>query len=218
MSEWTNSCHTLKMHSPLQFSTTPSGRIERLGRRTPQAAFSARTKARPGGKPFKVPPHCLVRQDKVHSGNITLRHKSTLYHVAVGRWQYKRVVLILVANRDIRIMNPDGTPDSTSHLGPQTDLPATRNLTKGLPASVMSRDTSCRRTDWQLRSTPLVMDSAIGRDPAFAPRSRSRRLPTASRESVSGPGYLQRCEPGSSKTTWGRNLYNSPSASLISEM
>jgi hypothetical protein len=80
-----------------------------LGRRTPQAAFSARTKARPSAQPFKVPPHCRVRQDKVHSGNITLRYKSTLYHVAVGRRHDKKVVLILVANRDIRIMTPDGT-------------------------------------------------------------------------------------------------------------
>ena len=80
-----------------------------LRRRTPQAAFSARTKARPSGRPFKVPPHCRVRQDKVHSGNITLRYKSTLYHVAVGRRHDKKAVLILVADRDVRIMTPDGT-------------------------------------------------------------------------------------------------------------
>ena len=55
-----------------------------------------------------MPPHCRVRQDKVHSGNITLRYKSTLYHVAVGRQHDKKAVLILVANRDIRIMTPDG--------------------------------------------------------------------------------------------------------------
>jgi transposase InsO family protein len=80
-----------------------------LGRRTPQVAFSARTKARPSGKSFTVPPHCRVRQDKVHSGNITLRYRSTLYHVAVGRRHDKKAVLILVADRDIRIMTPDGT-------------------------------------------------------------------------------------------------------------
>ena len=72
-------------------------------------AFAARTKAKPSGTPFKVPPHCRVRQDKVHSGNITLRYKSTLYHVAVGRKYSGTAVLILVANRDIRIMTLDGT-------------------------------------------------------------------------------------------------------------
>jgi hypothetical protein len=47
-----------------------------LGRRTPQAAFAAHTKARPSGQRFKVPPHCRVRQDKVHIGNITLRYRA----------------------------------------------------------------------------------------------------------------------------------------------
>jgi hypothetical protein len=80
-----------------------------LGRRTPHAAFSARKKARPSGKPFKVPPHCRVRQDKVNGGSITLRYRSTLYHVGVGRRHEGKAVLILVANRDIRILTPDGT-------------------------------------------------------------------------------------------------------------
>lgn len=79
-----------------------------LRRQTPQAAFAARKKARPSGKPFKVPPHCRVRQDKVNGGNITLRYKSTLYHVGVGRRHNGKAVLILVANRDIRILTPDG--------------------------------------------------------------------------------------------------------------
>ena len=80
-----------------------------LRRQTPQAAFAARKKARPSGKAFKVPPHCRVRQDKVNGGNITLRYKSTLYHVGVGRRHNGKAVLILVANRDIRILTPDGT-------------------------------------------------------------------------------------------------------------
>jgi hypothetical protein len=80
-----------------------------LGRRTPEVAFAARKKARPSGKPFKVPPHCRVRQDKVNGGNITLRYKSTLYHVGVGRRHNGKAVLILVANREIRILTPDGT-------------------------------------------------------------------------------------------------------------
>jgi transposase InsO family protein len=79
-----------------------------LGRRTPQAAFSARKVARPSAKPLKVPPHCRVRQDKVNGGNITLRYTSTLYHVGVGRRHNGKAVLILVANRDIRILTRDG--------------------------------------------------------------------------------------------------------------
>ncbi len=75
----------------------------------PKRPIAARKKARPSGKPFKVPPHCRVRQDKVNGGNITLRYKSTLYHVGVGRRHNGKAVLILVANRDIRVLTPDGT-------------------------------------------------------------------------------------------------------------
>jgi transposase InsO family protein len=85
-----------------------------LRRRTPEVAFNARKKARPSGKPFKVPPHCRVRQDRVNSGKITLRYKSTLYHVAVGRRHSGKAVLILVANRDIRVLTPAG--DLIRHL------------------------------------------------------------------------------------------------------
>jgi transposase InsO family protein len=79
-----------------------------LGRRTPIVAFGARTKARPKKRPFKVAPHCRVRQDKVHTGKVTLRYRSQLYHVAVGRAHEGRRVLILVADRDVRVLDRDG--------------------------------------------------------------------------------------------------------------
>jgi transposase InsO family protein len=79
-----------------------------LRRRTPAVAFNARKKARPAAKPFKVPPHCRVRQDRVNGGKITLRYKSTLYHVGVGRRHSGKAVLILVADRDIRILTLEG--------------------------------------------------------------------------------------------------------------
>jgi hypothetical protein len=79
-----------------------------LGRRTPAQAFAARKKARPSAPPLSVPPHCRVRQDKVNEGKVTLRYKSTLYHVGVGRRHNGTRVVILVANRDIRILNTDG--------------------------------------------------------------------------------------------------------------
>ncbi len=79
-----------------------------LGRRTPQAAFGARRKARPSGKPFKLPPHCRVRQDKVNGGNVTLRYRSDLLHIGVGRAHNGRSVLLLVKNRDVRVLTLDG--------------------------------------------------------------------------------------------------------------
>ena len=79
-----------------------------LDRRTPAAAFATRSKARPATTPLTVPPHCRIRQDKVSAGNITLRYRSRLYHVAVGRRHERTRVLILVADRDVRILTHDG--------------------------------------------------------------------------------------------------------------
>ena len=79
-----------------------------LDRRTPAAAFATRSKARPATTPLTVPPHCRIRQDKVSAGNITLRYRSRLYHVAVGRRHERTRVLILVADRDVRILTLDG--------------------------------------------------------------------------------------------------------------
>jgi hypothetical protein len=80
-------------------------------------------KARTSGKPFKVPPHCRVRQDKVYGGNATLRYKSTLYHLGVGRRHNGKAVLILVANRDIRLLTPDGTLIRQLTLDPKRNQP-----------------------------------------------------------------------------------------------
>jgi hypothetical protein len=79
-----------------------------LKRKTPEQAFKARTKAKPKVSPLVVAPHCRVRQDKIHSGKVTLRYKSRLYHVAVGRKHTGTRVLILVADRDVRVLKMNG--------------------------------------------------------------------------------------------------------------
>lgn len=79
-----------------------------LGRRTPGAAFDARTKASPAKTPLVVAPHCRIRQDKVNAGNVTLRYRSRLYHVAVGRRHEGTRVLVLVADLDIRVLTTEG--------------------------------------------------------------------------------------------------------------
>jgi hypothetical protein len=55
-----------------------------------------------------VPPHYRVRQDKVNAGKVTLRYKSQLFHIAVGRKYNGRRVLILAKDRDVRIVTHDG--------------------------------------------------------------------------------------------------------------
>jgi transposase InsO family protein len=79
-----------------------------ITRRTPAAAFNARAKAKPANAPLHLTPHCRIRQDKVNAGNITLRYRSRLYHVAVGRRHERARVLVLVADRDVRVLTTDG--------------------------------------------------------------------------------------------------------------
>ena len=78
-----------------------------LGGRTPLQAYSARVKARPATT--KVPEtHFRVRHDKVDGqGTVTLRHHSKLHHIGIGRAHKGRLVKLLIADRDIRVLDQD---------------------------------------------------------------------------------------------------------------
>jgi transposase InsO family protein len=78
-----------------------------LGGRTPLQAYGARVKARPPGSP-SVDAHFRVRQDKVDAnGTVTLRHDSRLHHIGIGRAHKGRAVKLLIADRDIRVLDLD---------------------------------------------------------------------------------------------------------------
>ena len=114
-----------------------------IGRRTPERAFGARKKARPSGTPLVVPPHCRVRQDKVNGGNVTLRYKSTLLHIGVGRRHNGKAVLMLVKDRDVRILTQDGEVIGHLTLDPRrTYQPARVEIVHDVSRqlSTMSRD------------------------------------------------------------------------------
>jgi transposase InsO family protein len=97
-----------------------------LNRRTPAQAFAARTKATPRKPPITVPAEHRVRRDRVDtSGNVTVRYQSKLRHLGVGRRHAGTRILLLVADRDVRILNTDGellaefTIDPTKDYQPQ---------------------------------------------------------------------------------------------------
>jgi transposase InsO family protein len=80
-----------------------------LGRRTPAQAFAARTKARPRRPGLTVPSHHRVRRDRIDTGgNVTLRYHSRLLHLGVGRRHAGMRVMLLVDDRDVRVINDDG--------------------------------------------------------------------------------------------------------------
>jgi transposase InsO family protein len=80
-----------------------------LGRRTPSQAFAARTRATPRRPGVAVPAHYRVRRDRIDkAGKVTLRYHSVLLHLGVGRAYIGTRVLLLVADRDVRVLTEDG--------------------------------------------------------------------------------------------------------------
>jgi transposase InsO family protein len=80
-----------------------------LNRRTPAEAFAARTKATPRRAGITVPAEHRVRRDRIDSGGkVTLRYHSRLVHLGIGRRYRGTHVLLLVADRDVRVINHDG--------------------------------------------------------------------------------------------------------------
>ena len=97
-----------------------------LGRRTPAEAFAARTKAKPRRPGLTVASHHRVRRDRIDTGgNVTLRYHSRLLHLGVGRRYAGTRVMLLVNDRDVRVINDDGellaefTIDPTKCYQPQ---------------------------------------------------------------------------------------------------
>ncbi len=77
-----------------------------LNGRTPLQAYSARLKARPTTNPAPDT-HFRVREDKVdQTGTVTLRHHSRLHHIGIGRAHKGRPIKLLIADRHIRIIDP----------------------------------------------------------------------------------------------------------------
>jgi transposase InsO family protein len=75
---------------------------------TPLQAYSTRIKAKPVGG-TSASTHLRVRHDKVDkTGKVTLRYESRLYKIGLGRAHKGRQIKLLVADRDIRIIDTDG--------------------------------------------------------------------------------------------------------------
>jgi len=80
-----------------------------LGRRTPTQAFTARTKATPRRPGITVPTQHRVRRDRIDkTGEVTLRSQSRLLHLGIGRRYAGTRVMLLIADRDVRVTNDDG--------------------------------------------------------------------------------------------------------------
>jgi hypothetical protein len=74
----------------------------------PRVIYDARVKAHPG-QVKDATAHFRVRYDKVDTnGTVTLRYGSRILHLGMGRKNAGQVVTMLVADRDVRVLNPEG--------------------------------------------------------------------------------------------------------------
>jgi transposase InsO family protein len=75
-------------------------------RHTPQHAYHARPLAGPVGTPAGI--HWRLRSDTIdRDGKLTLRHAGRLHHIGIGRDHAAIRVLMLIADRNIRIIDAD---------------------------------------------------------------------------------------------------------------
>lgn len=73
-------------------------------RATPATAYATRPKATPAGR--DVDSHDRLRRDRIDTtGKITLRYGGHLYKIGIGRTHARTPVLVLVHDRDIRIVH-----------------------------------------------------------------------------------------------------------------
>ena len=88
-------------------------------RMTPRAAYDARTKARPSGTPIRDAGEFRIRHDRVdQTGKVTLRYAGKLRHLGIGRAHKGRHVLLLVHDRDVRVLTSDGELIAELHIDP----------------------------------------------------------------------------------------------------
>ena len=91
-----------------------------LGRRPPQEIFDAKVKAGPGSA--VAPVHYRVRYDQVdHHGVVTLRYDSRLHHIGLGARHRGKPIVLLVADRDVRIVTENGELLRSLVLDPTRD-------------------------------------------------------------------------------------------------
>jgi transposase InsO family protein len=87
-----------------------------VGRRTPATAWAARPRAIPARQGIQISEHFRVRKDRIdRDGKLTLRHASRLHHIGIGRHWAGARVLMLIRDRNIRIITED-TGQLVRHL------------------------------------------------------------------------------------------------------
>ena len=106
---------------PIPYNTSRPHRA--LNRAHPATAYLARRRPPPPAP--GPPPEARVRRDRIdNSGVVTLRHDGRLHHIGIGRTHDRTYVLLLIQDRDIRVIHD--APANSCANSPSTP-PATTN-------------------------------------------------------------------------------------------
>ena len=88
-------------------------------RTTPRAAYTARVKAKPAGTPIRDAGEFRIRRDRVdQTGKVTLRYAGKLRHLGIGRAHQGQHVLMLIDDRNVRVLATDGQPIAEPRIDP----------------------------------------------------------------------------------------------------
>jgi len=89
-------------------------------RMTPRAAYTARVKAAPTANPIRDAGQFRIRHDRVdRTGKVTLRYAGKLRHLGIGRAHKGQHVLLLVDDRDVRVLTSDGELIAQHRIDPE---------------------------------------------------------------------------------------------------
>lgn len=92
------------------------------GRTTPLSAFESRAKARPIKRAETFSRELRVRHDVVDKdGSVTIRYRSKLHHIGMGRRLKGTRIVLLVSGRHVRIIDRDGRLLRDFELDPSRD-------------------------------------------------------------------------------------------------
>lgn len=93
-----------------------------LGRRTPLSVYLTKVKAAPSGR---AAAQFRVRYDRVDRyGKVTLRYDSKILHLGIGMRHRRERVVLLVADRDVRVLSEDGELMCRFVIDPERDYQA----------------------------------------------------------------------------------------------
>jgi transposase InsO family protein len=92
-----------------------------VGRKTPAEAFAARERSRPRGPKIDCAGY-RVRHDRVSkTGNVTLRYQGRLHHIGIGNAYKTWRVILLVAGREVRVLDLAGDQIRRLRIDPTKD-------------------------------------------------------------------------------------------------